>query len=235
MTSERAARLRGPEAAFYQAILREFPTRGGAPDAAWLSATAVTHGLDAQATLARFEAADVVVRDPATGAIVSMYPFSDMPTPHRVTVAGGRPMYSMCAIDALGMPFMLGRDAVIESVDPTTGTPIRVEVRDGVARWDPPTAAVLAAAIEEAAGPKATVVCPIINFFATAEAAEAYQRAHPEAGGRVLTQEEAVEHGQRFFGGLLAPDGPSCGCGDAGCEHPGVLSSMGADASPRDA
>ena len=72
MTSERAEQLRGSEAAFYQAILREFPARGGAPDAALLTATAAIYGLDAETAFARCEALAVLVRDPATGAIVSM-------------------------------------------------------------------------------------------------------------------------------------------------------------------
>ena len=219
MTSERAQQLGGPEAGFYQAMLREFPARGGPPDAAWLAAEAATRGLDAAAALARLEEYDLIVRDPATGAIVSLYPFSGVPTPHRVTVAGGSTVYSMCAIDALGIPFMLGADAVIESVDPTTGTPIRVAVRDDRARWKPATAAVLTASLEDAVGPKAQRCCPVMNFFATVAAAEAYRAAHPQVAGRVLTQAEAVEHGRRYFGGLLSPDGPTCGCTDEPCGH----------------
>lgn len=146
-----------------------------------------------------------------------MYPVSGVPTSHRVTTAGAKPVYSMCAVDALGIPFMLERDAVIESVDPTDGTPIRVEIRDGVASWQPATAAVLTAALEDVVGPKAANCCPIMHFFATAAAAEAYRLAHPQAKGRVLTQEEAVEHGMRYFGSLLNPDGPVCGCTDDCC------------------
>lgn len=43
---------------------------------------------------------------------------------------------------------------------------------------------------------------------------EAYWTGHPEIAGRVLTREEAVEHGIRFFGGLLAASPPACGCDD---------------------
>ncbi|MGD9891766.1 MAG: alkylmercury lyase family protein [Dehalococcoidia bacterium] len=219
MTYARAEQLTADDATFYQTILREFPRRGGPPDAAWLAAEAAARGLDAEATLAHLAQHDLIVRDPATGTIRSMYPFSAAPTPHRVSVEGARPVYAMCAVDALGIPFMLERDAVIESLDPTTDMPIRVEVRGGEARWEPPTAAVLTASIEEAQGPKAISCCPVINFFATAEAAEAYRAAHPAVAGRVLTQEEAVAHGKRYFGGLLAPDGPTCGCDGEACGH----------------
>ncbi|MGD9891911.1 MAG: alkylmercury lyase family protein [Dehalococcoidia bacterium] len=219
MTHQRAEQFTAQEADFYQAILREFPRRGGPPDAAWLIAEATVPGLDAETVLARLAVQDLIVRHPRTGAILSMYPFSGVPTPHRVSTSGGEPVYSMCAIDALGIPFMLDQDAVIESVDPTTGTPIRIEVRDGWARWEPATAAVLTASLEDAAGPKAESRCPVINFFATAEAAEAYRAAHPEVARRVLTQEEAVEYGRRYFGGLLDPDGPTRGCSDEECGH----------------
>ena len=38
----------------------------------------------------------------------------------------------MCAIDALGLPAMAGRDGRITSADPADGTPIEVTVRDGI-------------------------------------------------------------------------------------------------------
>ncbi len=222
MTSECAAQLGAAEVGFYQALLREVPRRGGPPDAAWLAAEAAARGLNPDVVLARLEEHDLIVRDPATGAIVSMYPFSGVPTPHRVAVTSATAVYAMCAIDALGIPFMLGTDAVIESVDPTTNTPIRVEVRDGQACWEPASAVVLTAAIDHAQGPKAQSCCPVMHFFATAEAAEAYRASNHAIDGRVLTQQEGLEHGQRYFGGLLSPEGPVCGCDDETCGHTGV-------------
>lgn len=43
---------------------------------------------------------------------------------------------------------------------------------------------------------------------------EAYRTGHPEIAGRVLTREKAVEHGIRFFGGLLAAPQRACGRDD---------------------
>ena len=48
----------------------------------------------------------------------------------------------MCAIDALGIPAMLGTDAVITSSDPLTGEPVTVTFTGGRASWDPPGAVV---------------------------------------------------------------------------------------------
>jgi alkylmercury lyase len=49
----------------------------------------------------------------------------------------------MCAIDALGIPQMTGRDGVIVAADPHSGEPVRVELGAGEWRWSPPATAVL--------------------------------------------------------------------------------------------
>jgi len=43
----------------------------------------------------------------------------------------------MCAIDALGIPPMLGVDAVISSADPVTSATVTVSFRGGQASWNP--------------------------------------------------------------------------------------------------
>ena len=72
------------------------------------------------------------------------YPFSAGPTPHLVAIAGGPRVHSKCAIDSLGIPPMLGTDAVITSADPLTGAPVTVTFSGGQASWDPPGAVVFA-------------------------------------------------------------------------------------------
>ena len=49
----------------------------------------------------------------------------------------------MCAIDALGIPLMTGTDGVIDSADPDTGTPIRIQRRGERWTWQPATAVVV--------------------------------------------------------------------------------------------
>ena len=108
----------------------------------------------------------------------------------------------MCAVDALGTPSMLGRDARIISADPASGAPVRVAVRGGRATWEPPGAAVFVGKTC-AGGPSSEACCAVINFFGSTEAAEAYRRAHPALPGRVLAAREAAEAGRRVFGALL--------------------------------
>jgi Alkylmercury lyase len=208
--NERRARVRrelGPAATdFYQALLRAFPDFGGPPDAAWMEQEAAARGLSAQAALSALAAVDVIQRDPDTGAITVAYPFSGVPTAHIVTLAGGNPVYAMCAIDALGIPFMLGRSASVVSSDPWTGEQVRVALRDGVAEWEPAGAVVLYGKAGED-GPASVQRCPIINFFASAVSAEAYQRSRSDLFDlHLLDQDAALRSGIRSFGDLLSAD-----------------------------
>lgn len=54
------------------------------------------------------------------------YPFSAVPTPHRVAIDGGPSVFSMCSVDAIGIAAMLGRAVTVHSADPVTGEPITV-------------------------------------------------------------------------------------------------------------
>src|SRR5258708_6703322 len=79
----------------------------------------------------------------ADGTIRAAYPFSATQTPHRVRISGGAEAWSMCAIDALGIPAMLGRDVVITSADPVTGATVTVTARPGRSPvWEPRSAVV---------------------------------------------------------------------------------------------
>jgi hypothetical protein len=198
----RVNQLTEAEQALHHALLRGFPQFGGPPPTAWLAEQ--VPGV----ALMDLAAKDVIQLDPETGASVAAYPFSGVPTAHRVTVAGGVPVYAMCAIDALGIPFMLGVDATVVSEDPMTGEAITIEVRDGQAMWDPATACMFAGCVD-GAGPIAQTLCPMVNFFASPASAEAYAVAHPEVRGNILDQAAAVRSGQRSFGAMLTGEGPT--------------------------
>lgn len=79
------------------------------------------------------------------GHIAVAYPFSGRPTGHTVRLDGGPVLHAMCAIDALGIPLMTGRDGVIVSADPGDGHPIHIERRGETWRWTPEGTAVLLA------------------------------------------------------------------------------------------
>jgi Alkylmercury lyase len=196
--------LPAPLRAFHRRLLGAFLTEAGPPDPAAVAGLAAELDLDVGTALAELAAADVVLTDPATGAIAVAYPFSGRPTPHRVRLTGGAAVHAMCALDALGIPQMTGRDGLVHSTDPVSGQQITADVRRRAWRWQPATAVVLAATAADG-GCVADCCCPHINFHATAQHAQTYLAAHPGMAGEVLGQAEAVQAAGRVFGGLLEP------------------------------
>ncbi|WP_327256459.1 organomercurial lyase [Streptomyces sp. NBC_01244] len=92
--------------------------------------------------LAELDREDFLTLDEA-GRIRAAYPFSAFETPHRIRLANGVRVWSMCAIDALGVSAMLdGQDARISSCDPVNGEPVTVTFADGATLWEPEDAVV---------------------------------------------------------------------------------------------
>lgn len=187
----------------HQVILKEFTVRARPPARAELAPIAAHLGLDAGDALAHLAGCDLLVLTEA-GEIAAAYPFSATPTNHHVEIAGGPVVSAMCAIDALGIAPMTGRDAVITSTDPSTGEHIRIDVRDGQPHARPADAVVSCASTgqHETA---ARACCPLINFHASPQAAARF-RDSTGLPGAVLSLPEATLAAARLFGDLLHPD-----------------------------
>ena len=136
------------------------------------------------------------------GQIAVAYPFSAVPTRHRVRMGDRVEVYAMCAIDALGISSMLDQDTRIASVEVTSGQPITVATSNGHTIWEPATAVVFIGA-DSGGGPSAECCCDYLNFFTDHHAAQAWTRGHPEVPGQILDQAEAEDLATRLFGHLL--------------------------------
>ncbi len=196
----RAATLPDGLREVHRTVLRHFAATGAAPSPDDLTRVAASAGLDPVTALRRLAGDDLVAVD-QQGGLVAAYPFSPTPTAHVVELGGVR-VWAMCAIDALGVPSMLGLNATITSADPQTGEPITVTVTDGVATFAPLATVVVYAAIG-ATGRSADTCCTTINFFTTAAHAEAWIAARPHLAATVLDQAAAVTLGRDIFGMLL--------------------------------
>jgi hypothetical protein len=200
----RASQLTSPTRAFYRSMLREIAASGRMPNAEWIEKEASRSKLDPARTVERLAESDLVVLSPE-GDVVAAYPFSGHQTPHRVELSPGRAVYAMCAIDALGIPFMLNQDAQISSHDPRSGDPIRVWYLNQETRWDPSSAVVFVGSQGDAES-IAERCCQVINFFRSCASAQAYQNEAPAVSGIILTQDQAVALGKRVFGNVLRAD-----------------------------
>lgn len=223
---------------FYRALLLVFPETGSPPDRPILRALARRYTVPLEATLADMARQDLVQRDPATGAIRAAYPFSGVPTAHRVTLpinpanpagTAAVQLYAMCALDALGIPLMLRREALVSSADALTGAPVRVSVRrrshaagatlvpagetgqaagaleNWIAVWEPATAVVYARPEEHECegGVAAGSCCPLTNFYVSWEQAERWAADHGSVEDVVLAPEEALRRAHALFAGVL--------------------------------
>jgi hypothetical protein len=225
----RSAQLSPAAYQFYCAILRTFPARGEAPLPTEVSQLARRFAVPLDATLADMAAQDLIQVDAATGHIRAAYPFSGVPTVHRVTLApgladrrqalAGQQVFAMCALDALGIPLLLRRKASIVSQDALTHQPVEVIILPLVdaspdtlsgwsAQWDPPSAVVFARVAEhehahDSGCAAAGTCCPITNFFADATTAQQWAQTHTVPDGIVLGPDEALQRAQALFGGVL--------------------------------
>ena len=188
--------------AVHQEILRHFAATGSAPGPETLEAAAAPYRRTAGEVLAELDREDFLTLG-ADGTIRAAYPFSATPTPHRVRIAGGAQAWSMCAIDALGISAMLGRDVVITSADPVTGEPVTVTAGpDRTTVWEP-RGAVVYLGRRGCSGPAATICCDALNFFTSTASARTWAREHPDVTGTVVGQARAEEIARQTFGALL--------------------------------
>jgi hypothetical protein len=193
-TSDRLAGVSAAARGLHRAILRGFAATGAPPDVA---------GQDMDVLLRELHDRDVVRLD-EHGAVRAAYPFSARPTAHTVAVAGGPTVYAMCAIDALGIAAMLGRDIVVRSTDRQNGRPVTVTIHDGHAQWEPVTAVVYNGAYGgDCCTPAVDRRCTVMNFFTDRASAHGWLATHPDVSGEVLDQDQALRLGTDIFGRLL--------------------------------
>ncbi len=185
-------------------ILETFATTGHAPTLEDIQAKLrLTSVEEAEALIAELEEKGCVHRKAGDRTVTHAYPFSNEPTEHRVHLAGGPQVYAMCAVDALGMPFMLKRDAEIQSRCPHCQTEVTVHIQHeevthqsppGLVVWFPPVQGKCVAA---------TDLCPSVNFFCSAAHLDQWRAAPPKKYGEMLTLEQALIGGRKTFEPLL--------------------------------
>lgn len=185
----------------HRALLEALLVTGAVPSAEALTQTVGIHRDALRARLHALVAADYAVLD-AAGEVATLYPLSAAPTPH-VVVIDGEPRFAMCAIDALGIPAMLGRELTIAAACGLCHAPIRLVVRPGqVTVAEPPATVVIAR--RDTRGPAAATCCPATVFAChTAHGATLLERL-PRTS--LLALPEALAHGEAHFGDLLEAD-----------------------------
>ena len=204
----RQAGLDQREAAVRQHILTQYPLLGRAPGCQEIATALRLNGPgDVQAILERLHELDLLYLDSDSREIRLAYPFSTIPTTHHVQFRdwpAAKPVYAPCAVDALGIPFMMDRDVSIESCCAYCEMPVVIKVRDRSIESCIPAVTVVWVGTAYS-GHAATSICPTLDFFCSPAHAAAWQEARPQEEGHVLSLGEALYLGKGIFEDLLRP------------------------------
>ena len=120
----------------------------------------------------------------------------------QVLIDGHHRLYAMCAIDALGIPFMLGQGARIRSACFVCQQRVTVDVHgDSFQGAFPLTTVVWFSERDGCCVAEAR--CPLMNFFCHEGHLHAWRTTSPDERGTVLSLREAVDLGKAIFGELL--------------------------------
>jgi hypothetical protein len=190
-------------------VLRHFAAAGKAPTFTEMDAMPGNDAGIAEEYLGILEKWGVIYRDPRSRVIRAAYPFSGVPTSHRVTLGNGIEVYAMCAIDALGMPCMLDTDVTIRSVCYHCGQPIAIKVEKYVVVRSEPSEVVVWHETSEGCCVAAVELCPHVNFFCSPNELTQWRTAHPSQKGKMLSLPAALDRGREVFGSLLKWEKPT--------------------------
>ena len=200
------ARLNPREEAVRQFILTQYPLLGRAPTSQEIATALGLNGPAAvRAILERLHEQDLLYLDSDSREIRLAYPFSTVPTKHHVQFrdwSSVTPIYAPCAVDALGIPFMLGRDVSIESSCAYCEMPVEIKLRAGSIESCTPIETVVRMGTTYS-GHACTSVCPTIEFFCSSAHATAWWEVRPHELGFVLSLGEALYIGKEIFGDFL--------------------------------
>ncbi|MFX0125528.1 MAG: alkylmercury lyase family protein [Candidatus Hodarchaeota archaeon] len=152
------------------------------------------------AILTKLDQLDVIHLNNEQKTIIAAYPFSGKPTPHKVTFKSEdyNSINAMCAIDALGVGFMLNCDVVIESSCNHCNDKIKIVIEDNEIVFLSPEELVVWGDMEYS-DCAATSVCKNINFFSSVHHFNEWQKSLSKRRGIILDLQEAFYLGKLFF------------------------------------
>lgn len=189
------------EDSVWQVVLEGYADLGRAPS---VPEIASRMGISPDATkgwLRRLRARDQIVLNEAGDSIIGAYPFTEQSTGHRIRL-GERALNAMCAIDALAVGAMYGRDIAIDSSCRHCGKAISITTRQrGLALESAlPAETVVWAGIAYANNCAATSLCRVLAFFCSDDHLETWRETDaPGARGIRLTLDEAMQVGKAIF------------------------------------
>lgn len=111
-----------------RAILDRFIAAAGPVRVDTVTALLPEHGpAEIREAITRLDEKDLILFQ--DGQVTVAYPFAAAPTAFQVVLLGGEERYAVCAIDALGVPVMLGHPVTIRSRCHHCGEALKIDAR----------------------------------------------------------------------------------------------------------
>jgi hypothetical protein len=179
----------------YWYILESFLLTGNVPTLEELEKELLLGRFQIQSILDALSNKEVIRLDSGSRRILDAYPYSSIPTRHRVRLANGTEIFSMCAIDAFYVPFLADCDITIRShcFFCRSGIEIAVE-RKQISRASPADLMIWNSA--------APYTCPSTNFFCSQEHLFRWREGNPGEPGQVFTVSDSLERGGKAVAGI---------------------------------
>ncbi len=132
--------------------------------------------------------------------IISSYPFSANATRHKVIFEDKKEVYALCAVDAMGIHFMLNKSITIVSTCPKCENDIKIEVQNGQIISHNPEEIIEFISVGDDCGCTAKSFCPFINFFCSKEHLDEWREENSEyKNGVIYSLTDALEQGKFIF------------------------------------
>lgn len=174
----------------YWHILEAFPNLGRAPTIQDIERDLFFQREQVIDILDALAARGALRVEPASHMILDAYPYSGVPTRHRVVFDNGTSLYCMCAVDTFYVPFLTQRDLTIHSHCFYCRRPIEIRTEGcAIVRAEPSDCVVWNSA--------SSYDCPMTNFFCAEEHLLKWREDAPDEQGRILTLGEALSAGER--------------------------------------
>jgi len=174
----------------YRYILEAFPRLGRDPTLAEMEKDLHLRKDVIVGILRSLDAKGALRLDPATSRIVDAYPYSALPTGHRVVFKSGEQVHSMCAIDAFYIPFLTESDVAVYSRCSHCRADLEVRVQGRrISMAKPATLVIWDSA--------ASYDCPKTNFFCSEEHLLGWRNTAPEESGQVCSLDAALDRGRK--------------------------------------
>jgi hypothetical protein len=177
--------------AVYWYILEAFPKLGRAPTLEDITRDFFLQRDEAVSILDSLVSQGSLRIEPSTYMILDAYPYSGVPTRHRVYLDGGLCLYCMCAIDTFYVPFLTERDLTIRSRCFHCRAEIEIDIKQRKIVDAKPSQSIT---IWKSA---TEYDCPMTNFFCSKEHLKEWQKKKSEEQGQPCGLVEALALGRK--------------------------------------